>query len=338
MVRRLLLCLVTVLLAGASAGSAFGQSGAAPAPRPDPGRFHLVGLRNGRQADEVRRAFGERALWSWDAAAQQFRRISDFRPAHHVTLYTLADLAAKLHLDLAPRHAVRAPAVSKPTTTNKPVTASPPGSPLPLGGVAGPWHLLFDDEFSSDSLDTSLWTPYWFSDGSVSNETTMLSSNVSVSNGTLNLTLGDSSGALVSTNGKFQFTYGYVEARIDLPAAGSQIANWPAFWTDGQSWPTDGEMDVMEGLGGSACYHFHSDAGGPGGCAAGEYSGWHTYGAYWQPGSVTYYYDGKDVGTITDGITAQPMYLILENSGGSYGGSSQRPAVMRVDYVRVWQH
>jgi hypothetical protein len=31
------------------------------------------------------------------------------------------------------------------------------------------------------------------------------------------------------------------------------------------------------------------------------------------------------------------MFLILENSGGSSGGPSVRPATMRVDYVRVWQ-
>jgi beta-glucanase (GH16 family) len=178
-----------------------------------------------------------------------------------------------------------------------------------------------------------------------------LSSNVSVSNGNLNLLLTSNSGGLVSTDpddgqpghAGFQFAYGFAEARIYLPAYGNQIANWPAWWTDSQNWPVTGEMDMMEGLSGSACYHFHygtspSDNNGPGGCASGDYSGWHTYGAEWSPGSVTYYYDGKEVGQLTTGITSAPMYLVLENSSsGSYGGSVVTPSTMEVDYTRVWQ-
>ncbi len=228
---------------------------------------------------------------------------------------------------------------SAPPTTQAPTSTAPSsGTPEPSSGTAGPWNVVFDDEFNGSSLNTADWTPYWFSDGASSNQTTMDSSNVSVSNGMLNLELTPSSGGLVSSNGKFQFTYGYVEARVYLPASGSEIANWPAVWTDGQNWPADGEMDIMEGLGGQACFHFHSDAGGPGSCASGNYTGWHTFGADWEPGSVTYYYDGQDVGSITTGITSSPMYLILENSGGSYGGPSSTPSDMQVDYVRVWQH
>ncbi len=225
------------------------------------------------------------------------------------------------------------------TSTGSTTTSSTSSGVQPLG-VGGSWHLIFDDEFSNDSsLNTSKWTPYWFSNGSTSNGTTMNSSNVSVSGGTLNLALNGNTGGLVSTNGKFSYTYGFAQARIYLPpnTSGSQIANWPAFWTDGQSWPTDGEQDIMEGLGGSACYHFHDPSGGPGGCASGNYSGWHTFGANWQPGSVTYYYDGVKVGTIDQGITSSPMYLILENSDGSSGGQVVSPSTMKVQYVRVWQ-
>jgi hypothetical protein len=240
----------------------------------------------------------------------------------------------------APAPSTTAPAPVTPAGSGTSAPPPPPSSSTqPLGGAPGPWTLNFDDEFSQDSsLNTSKWTPYWFSDGSSSNGTTMLSSNVSVANGVLNLELTPSSGGLVSTNGKYQFTYGYAEARIYLPPSGSSIANWPAWWTDGQSWPADGEMDVMEGLGGQACFHFHSNAGGPGSCASGNFSGWHTFGADWEPGSVTYYYDGQNVGSITTGITGSPMYLILENSGGSYGGPSVTPSDMEVSYVRVWQH
>ena len=144
---------------------------------------------------------------------------------------------------------------------------------------------------------------------------------------------------MVNTNGKFAYTYGYLEARVWLSGSGA-ISNWPAVWTDGQSWPTDGELDVIEGLSGQACWHFHDPQGGPGDCSSATYTGgWHTFGADWEPGVVTYYYDGHNIGTINTGITSSPMYLILNlaaDNGNS--GPLQAPATMRIDYVRVWQH
>lgn len=151
-------------------------------------------------------------------------------------------------------------------------------------------------------------------------------------------------GALLSSNpsdgragGGFQYTYGVLEARVYVPASGSQTANWPAVFTDGQSWPTDGEDDVMEGLSGELCFHFHSPSGGPGQCVAGAAAGWHTFASDWEPGSVTYYYDGVRVGQITTGVTSSPMYIILVNTT-SAASPQVAPAAMRVDYVRVWQH
>ncbi|MER6418821.1 family 16 glycosylhydrolase [Streptomyces sp. NPDC001137] len=248
-----------------------------------------------------------------------------------------------------------------PTATSAPTASQSSSAPstavgAPLG-IPGTWRNVFSDEFSGTSLDGSKWNPNWLGcSGCVTppvnsaEESAYSPSQVSVSGGNLHLKAIQQSttvngktypyvSGLVESNGKAQFTYGAFEARIYTPASGTQIANWPAFWTDGQNWPTDGEMDVMEGLSGSACYHFHSPAGGPGGCATGSYTGWHTYGAEWKQGAVTYYYDGKQVGQITSGITSAPMYLILNNAVSSvHGGPTQVPADMMVDYVRVWQH
>jgi len=87
----------------------------------------------------------------------------------------------------------------------------------------------------------------------------------------------------------------------------------------------------------TACYHFHDPSGGPGGCASSG-PGWHTFGADWQPGSVTYYYDGVAVGTISQGITSAPMYLIIDlTDGPGIGGQTIVPATMQVAYVRAWR-
>jgi hypothetical protein len=223
-------------------------------------------------------------------------------------------------------------------------------------GAPGNWALALDDEFTQDStLNTSLWYAY---DNVVQNDTNMYASNVNFSGGDLNLEASGAagaSGALIETNPDdeepghtgYQYTYGFAEADIYLPPSGNEVANWPAWWALGQDWPEDGEMDILEGLSGSACYHFHYGSSGDpqasGGCASGNFSGWHTFGADWEPGTVTYYYDGVDVGQTTYGVTSEPMYLVLENSTGQCGtggvcdGPHMTPADMLVSYVRVWQ-
>lgn len=234
-------------------------------------------------------------------------------------------------------------------------SGSATSTPTPTG-MPGSWNLLFDDEFNGTSLNTSNWSTGWFGSGITGTVNPSLESDCYdpsqdvVSGGALTISAvqqsetcdgaiePDSSG-LISTNGKFQFTYGAFEARIWMPGSGSTVADWPAFWADGQDWPADGEIDVAEGLSGQVCYHFHYPGGGPGGCrtVANAAGGWHTYAADWEPGSITYYYDGQEVWQDTTGVTSAPMYLIL-GLGVPSSGPVTVPASFKVDYVRVWQH
>jgi beta-glucanase (GH16 family) len=231
-------------------------------------------------------------------------------------------------------------------------TQGPPRVPL---GDPGAWQLAFDDEFNGSSLDTSLWSVGWFGKGITGPLTTTAlecfdPARVRQQDGQLDLsfrvrpeTCGGKrrpyTGAIVSTNGKFSFAYGFVEMKAKLPGTGGAVYDWPDFWTDGQNWPTDGEDDIVEGLHGQACWHFHSPGQAPGGCDSAPLSGgWHTFGADWEPGSVTYYYDGQAVGTISTGVTGAPMYLILSIGGNRLFGGPIHRASLRVAYVRVWQH
>jgi beta-glucanase (GH16 family) len=237
-------------------------------------------------------------------------------------------------------------------------SASPAPSSLaaPTGNPPGRWQLKFDDTFTGQSLDSTDWSTGWLASGITSPVNSFElecynPADVAVSGGALVLNLenrAESCGGtqrpyasgLVNTDGKFEFTYGFMEARIWLPGQGQQITNWPAFWADGQDWPQDGEIDVVEGLAGQACWHFENPDGNPGGCAPGTFTnGWHTYGADWEPGSITYYYDGRVVGRVTSGVTSAPMFLILNYAtADQQGGPVRVPAAMRVEYVRVWQH
>lgn len=138
----------------------------------------------------------------------------------------------------------------------------------------------------------------------------------------------------VTTHGKFQTpnTNYAVEARIHLIGTETALYNWPAFWLDGLgTWPHTGENDVMEGLGGHASWHYHSDAGGPGGSASlGE--GWHTFRCEVKGATGTYFYDGKQVGSLA--VVQSPQYIILGNQSGQYGGENVE-GDMKVDYVEV---
>jgi hypothetical protein len=262
-------------------------------------------------------------------------------------------------------------AVKPPAPATAPSTAGSSGSsttngPLVPTGVPGTWNLIFDDEFTGTSLNAANWSTGWFGSGitgavSSSEPECYDPSHVVEANSELDLNLTQESescggktqpytSGIVTTNGKFSFTYGFVEVRAWLPAlANGQAADWPAIWLDGQSWPNDGEIDLMEGLGGSVCAHWHGPtnggagygAGGGTGCPAGTFTGgWHTFAADWEPGSVTFYYDGKDIGSVTNStstITGFPMYVIL-NLAGEPGGGTTAPATLRIKYVRVWQH
>lgn len=246
---------------------------------------------------------------------------------------------------------------SSSSTSAAPVrtTTSADAGPQPEG-MPGTWRLVFDDEFNGDSLDTARWSTGWLATG-ITPDVSNLGIDcddprqVAVSGGALRLTLVReteqcggttqryATGA-VNSDGKASFLFGAFEARIYLPPTPSYVANWPAWWTDGQHWPADGEMDIMEGLFGRACYHLrYSATGASGSCAGNAYNGWHTYAADWEPGSVTYYYDGVQVGQITDsGIDPAPQFLVLNYSAEQGSGFTVAPATMQVDYVRVWQH
>ncbi len=243
-------------------------------------------------------------------------------------------------------------------------------------GPTGAWSLKFSDEFDGSSLDLSKWRPNWLAgtDTALTPPINALESGcydpaqVSVAAGVLKLeavaiTPGSRSGCItrsganaayasgiVTSRHDYTFTYGYMESRIWLPPGSGLGQNWAAFWADGTgTWPTTGEIDVMEVLSNHIpCWHFHyqdssGNHQGPGGCPTlsqlnGNYSGWHIFGAAWEPGSITYYYDGQQVGQITAGVTSASMFLILNYAVSATGTPPiVVPQHMQVDYVRHWQ-
>jgi beta-glucanase (GH16 family) len=284
---------------------------------------------------------------------------------HHVERAHRARHAKKHAKKHVKKHAkkqikrARAASLNTPAAVTTQPATSGNSAPQPAG-ISGNWNLALNSEFNGSSLDTGVWHTGWFGSGVTSPVNSSEQDCYSPSNvnfpgdGSMHLdvtaqasTCGGVTkpytGAMVTTNpddgagGGFQYTYGVLEARVYVPADGTQIADWPAVWTDGQSWPNDGEDDVMEGLGGTLCWHFHDPLGGPGACDKTIAAGWHTFASNWQPGSVTYYYDGVKVGSIATGITGSPMYVLLDNTVAAGKADVTTADSMQVQYVRVWQ-
>ena len=288
--------------------------------------------------------------------ARSHRR-HELHKAKHVKKEIVAEAAStKATNKKTPPTASKPPAISTSAPAD-PISSN--GTPSPVG-IAGSWNLVLDSEFNTSSLNTNLWRTGWFGKDSPINseEDDCYSPNnvtfpgdgsmhmaVTATSSTCNGVTYPYTGSAITTDpndgrtsGGFQYTYGVVEADVYVPADGTQIANWPAVWADGEgTWPNTGEDDVMEGLGGKACYHFHDPLGGPGECDATLTPGWHTFASDWQPGSVTYYYDGVKVGAITTGITSDPMYLIIDNTVYNGTSTNTEADAIQVKYVRVWQ-
>jgi beta-glucanase (GH16 family) len=176
---------------------------------------------------------------------------------------------------------------------------------------------------------------------------------------------GEISSARLITHKKFAVTYGRIEARIKIPGGQGM---WPAFWImgediDSQGWPGCGEVDIMENIG-KEPDTVHGSLHGPGfsnddGDPTAPFrlpkparfaDDFHVYGVEWEPQEIRWYVDGqmyervtqKDLPPHGKWVFNQPFFLLLNLAvGGEWPGSPDKttpfPAVMTVDYVRVYQ-
>ena len=207
-------------------------------------------------------------------------------------------------------------------------------------------------------------------DGAAVITTTRLQGNLPADAGRC---LGDFGCKFVSgrfdTHNKVSFLYGYIEARIKMPAGSG---NHPAFWMLGDNinqvgWPTTGEMDITE---------IHSNVPNettaainystyfaPNVCCLANHryevaeldlgsdvsQGYHLYALAWLPDSISYYADNKLVYKISrKDFEALPGYwsfdknffIILNNAvSESFSGSSAnlQSSTMSIDWVRSYQ-
>jgi hypothetical protein len=226
---------------------------------------------------------------------------------------------------------------------------------LPQGGaLAGPWHLILDEEFTEPTFNTNLWQLNWDGEGGVQNGVPTYAANAAiVPTKGLVLTLASAtSGASINTNPTwsagpgFQFVNGYFEFQATFP---NNNGAWCAGWMTGQSpWPNTGEFDVAETFSGDGKltvgnYHYYNggdqSANDPN-PITGALGVSHVFGVDWEPGVANFYIDGVLHNQLVPpllaaNIVTAPQYLVF-----NYGlnGTAVPGSQMIVRYARVWQH
>lgn len=229
------------------------------------------------------------------------------------------------------------------------------------------YNLVWNDEFNNNEIGPD-WTYEMKPAGWVNNELQNYVQEdqvAQVSNGTLKINLLDDNGTIKSARlyarKSTGWKYGYIEASIKLPKG---KGTWPAFWmmpVDFNSWPGDGEIDIMESVGYDpdvVVSTIHCTKYNNTGTAiesarrkiSNSQTEFHTYGMEWTAEYMTFYVDGEKLLTYRNdgtGKEAWPFdaafYPILNLAwGGTWGGGqgldpSCLPATMEVDYVRVFK-
>ncbi|MGB4576893.1 MAG: glycoside hydrolase family 16 protein [Paludibacter sp.] len=228
------------------------------------------------------------------------------------------------------------------------------------------YKLVWEDNFNSNSLDTTVWNIETAKQGWVNNELQRYTNgeNIKLVKGKLFLTAkkenGEYTSARVNTKHKQIFSYGLVEVKAKLPEG---VGTWPALWMLGENqnevgWPACGELDIMEHVGKHPNF-IHSSIHNPSGYGQTPYTGiveikqtfskFHIYSMEWTKDFVTFYVDGKqvyhyqpEVKTNKNWPFDKPFFLIFNIAiGGNWGGpvvdDTCFPAVMEVDWVKVYQ-
>ena len=232
-------------------------------------------------------------------------------------------------------------------------------------------QLVWSDEFNEPTINSSIWN---FERGQTNDNVhyyTDRSDNAQIVDGKLHIiALSESyegysyTSAQLTTKQTLNWKYGRVEARIKLPGTSGFV---PAFWMMPADdiygwWPLSGEIDIMEhptnevsSIYGTVHSEAYSSFTGtaPRGASIQIPSAeteFHIYAVEWTEEGIEFFVDDQKYFTFSndDGSSDtwpfnQPFYIILNLAvGGGWVGNptenSLFPAVMEIDYVRVFQY
>lgn len=239
--------------------------------------------------------------------------------------------------------------------------------------VAAGWTKTFDEQFNGDLSKWNTWTG-----GAYNNELQMYqAANLQVTGGLLLINAKKETVTGPTTNfdatpKTFNYTSGRIEcktnisasvktpkmrmaARIKLPAG---YGMWPAFWSYGDPWPTQGEIDYLEARG-QEPFNYQTNyfygrranqnlVNGAEGFVTSNVSltdCFHVYELIWAKDSLTFMIDGKVVKVNTGGFVGnlfgKTERIVLNLAVGGLFFSNFDPSqvvtgTMQVDWVKVF--
>jgi beta-glucanase (GH16 family) len=262
-------------------------------------------------------------------------------------------------------------ALTKPAAAVTAGTCDYDASDASLTGTG--WTKVFDEPFASGLSRWSVWT------GGAFNEELQLyqAANLQVSGGLLNIAARKESVTgpttpFDATPKQFGYTSGRIEsrsyfsssratptvrlsARLKLP---NGYGMWPAFWSYGDPWPTEGEIDIMESRGQEPfTYYTAYWYGRRSGVNLVQNSSatitssvnlatcWHVYEVIWTKNDLTYLFDGQVVdvksgGYIPNMFRKQQRITLNLAVGGLFfpnlDPSRIEPGTLQADWVKVF--
>jgi beta-glucanase (GH16 family) len=235
------------------------------------------------------------------------------------------------------------------------------------------WTKVFEDDFSAGLTKWNVWDG-----GAFNNELQLYQpENLQVTNGVLQIaavkeTVTGPTTPFDATAKTFEYTSGRIEsktnfsalpaspkvrmaARIKLPAG---YGMWPAFWSYGDPWPTQGEIDILEARGQEdnkyQTNYFYGKTTNRNLVRGAEsfvttdvslQSCYHVYEVIWSQNSLQFYFDGQLVKTNSGGyvpnLFGKQERLTLNLAVGGNFFSNFNPSLiqtgtMYVDWVKVF--
>jgi beta-glucanase (GH16 family) len=228
--------------------------------------------------------------------------------------------------------------------------------PVPFGQEASSYTVTFAEEFGN-GFNSEVWNDrIWYE---ASNPTR----NYAVEDGKLKIWPERDAGGnffnrTIDTDGRFSQAYGFFEMEAKLPVGKGA---WPAFWLFNHLGERRPEIDIMEAYSGGTKEGGWSDGNNhplafastvwqDPAAPSGERtivtpdlsSGFHKYGLKWEPGKMTFYFDGNAVYSVAASVS-DPLYILLDLWFGSASGMPDETTPtgkgnsFEVNYVRAWK-
>lgn len=222
--------------------------------------------------------------------------------------------------------------------------------------------ITYQQDFSTATyLDPYFWTPFSGAETWNGEKQYYYAPNVTVANGTLNLT------AKRESVGGYNYTSGKINSRVPIKYGKFEVVAkvprgrgvWPAIWLYDGNGGTYSEIDIMEFVGKIPNYlystiHFGKDEASLTSIPEELYvqNAWkdyHTYTLEWTANKIEIFIDGKSVlykdlaETRVNGLAPfdKPLTFMINNAlGGEWGGPISNhifPAEFKVKSIKVWK-